>query len=103
MKRPGFPVVFTRSILYVIMLAVCVIYTFPIYWIFTKAINGPKGLWAYPPQLIPKTISLENFVSLQNNYQIVRKLWNSLVVCIFSILGATGTSAIVAYGFARMR
>jgi multiple sugar transport system permease protein len=92
-----------KAALSLITIVVCVIYLFPSLWIFTKAINGSKGLWAYPPQLLPKTISFENFQLAEKNYRIVQKLLNSAFVCVFAILGATISSAIVAYGFARMR
>jgi multiple sugar transport system permease protein len=92
-----------KAVLYFVMVAVCVIYVFPTYWIFTKAINGSTGLWAYPPQLIPKVVSLENFQIAETNYHIAQKLLNSTFVCILAIIGATISSAIVAYGFARMR
>jgi multiple sugar transport system permease protein len=92
-----------KAALYVLMLAVCVVYVFPSYWIFTKAINGSTGLWAYPPQLIPRVISLENFQTAEKSYHISRKLLNSAFVCVVAIVGATISSAIVAYGFARMR
>jgi multiple sugar transport system permease protein len=92
-----------EAALTLIAIVVCIIYVFPTFWIFTKAINGSKGLWAYPPQLLPKAISFENFQLAENNYQIVHKLLNSAFVCVFAILGATISSSIVAYGFARMR
>lgn len=82
---------------------VCVIFVFPVYWIVTKAVNGSTGLWAYPPQLVPKTISLENFVVAQESYGILSKLMNSFFVAAFAIVGAIVSSSIVAYGFARMR
>lgn len=95
--------VLTKIILYVTMIAACVVFAFPTYWIFTKAINGPKGLMAYPPQLIPKVFSLENFIHAEKTYHILRNMWNSLFVCGMSIIGVTISSSIVAYGFARMR
>jgi multiple sugar transport system permease protein len=95
--------VLTKGLLYLIMFCVSVIFAFPIYWIFTKAINGPTGLMAYPPELIPKTLSFENFAYAEKTYHIVHNMANSLIVCGFSIFGATASSAIVAYGFARLR
>lgn len=58
---------------------------------------------AYPPQLIPKVFSLENFIYAEKTYHILRNMLNSLLVCSLSIIGATTSSSFVAYGFARMR
>lgn len=85
------------------MAIVGVVFVFPVYWIFTKAINGPQGILAYPPQLIPKMFSLENFQYADDVYHIFRQMGNSIFVAVFSVAGATLSSLFVAYGFARMR
>lgn len=88
---------------YAVMIFVAMVYIFPVYWIFTKAFNGPTGMMSYPPELIPKTLSVSNFIYAEENYHILRMMRNTLFVAFFSVSGVTFSSLFVAYGFARMQ
>ena len=85
------------------LLLCAIVFVFPVYWIFTKAFNGPVGILAYPPEMIPTSVSLENFVYAEKTYHILRMLLNTIFVSVVSVLAATCSSTLVAYGFARMR
>ncbi len=95
--------IIAHTIQYTLMIFVGLVYIFPVYWIFTKAFNGPTGMMAYPPELIPKTFSLSNFVYAEETYHIIKMMGNTVFVAFFSVLGATFSSLFVAYGFARMK
>lgn len=88
---------------YALMILVGIIYIFPVYWIFTKAFNGPTGMMSYPPEMLPKTISFENFQYAEETYMILNMMKNTLFVAFFSVTAATFSSLFVAYGFARMK
>jgi multiple sugar transport system permease protein len=93
----------TKKISSYFMLLICaIVFTFPVYWIFTKAFNGPEGILAYPPEVIPKTFSLDNFKYAEETYHISRMLLNTVVVSCLSVIAATCSSVFVAYGFARL-
>lgn len=93
----------TKIILYTLMLLVGIVFVFPVYWIFTKAINGPEGILSYPPELIPNEINFDNFVYANEVYNIFKQMLNSVFVAVLSVFGATFSSLFVAYGFARMK
>ncbi|MDX1358972.1 MAG: carbohydrate ABC transporter permease [Clostridia bacterium] len=92
-----------KILIYLLMAAVGLVFVFPVYWIFTKAINGAEGILSYPPELIPKRVNFENFKYANDVYGIYKQLLNSTFVSTLSVLGATLSSLFVAYGFARMR
>jgi multiple sugar transport system permease protein len=53
---------------------------------------------------LPQEFHFENFVRVFGpEYQLGRYFNNSLVLCIFSVIGQVFASSLVAYGFARLR
>lgn len=88
---------------YMILTMVILIFLFPVYWIFVKAINGPVGIFQYPPDIFPRRISLANFRNAFGHYSLITNFFNTLVILFFALSGATLSSGAVGYGFARMR
>lgn len=90
-------------VLYILLILTIAVFVFPVYWIFVKAINGPVGIFKYPPDVFPKRFSLVNLTNAFSKYGLIRYFGNTLRVLLFAITGATISSAFVGYGFARMR
>jgi len=93
----------TQLFLYILLILTSMVFLLPVYWVFVKAINGPVGLFSYPPDLIPKQFSLVNFINAFTNYSLFRNFLNTSRVLLFALSGASISSAIIGYGFARMR
>jgi len=79
------------------------VFLLPVYWIFVKAINGPVGIFAYPPDIWPKRFSIENFKTAFSTYHLMRNYANTGKILLFALSGATISSSIVGFGFARLR
>ncbi len=92
-----------NTVLYLILMLTALFFFFPVYWVFLKAINGPIGIFAYPPDIFPKRFSLENFYNAFKDYDLFRNFVNTLKILLFAVPGAVVSSAIVGFGFARMR
>jgi len=60
---------------------------------------------SFPPQLIPSPFVPENYTNIIANPHSKFLLWtrNTLVIATLTVLGTTISSALVAYGFARIR
>lgn len=93
----------SKLILYILLILTSLIFLLPVYWVFVKAVNGPVGLFHYPPDIIPKRFSLLNFKNAFINYSLLRNFFNTGKILVFALSGASISSAIVGYGFARMR
>ncbi len=95
------------------IIVILIIFLFPVYWTFATSVKGKAEIFEYPPSLIPKTVSFDNYAAVilgQSNDSVVlseasyfKYLLNSLIaagsaclVCIF--VGAFG-----AYGLVRLR
>lgn len=93
----------TQLFLYILLILTSMVFLLPVYWVFVKAVNGPVGIFHYPPDLIPKRFSLVNFINAFTNYSLFRNFLNTSRVLLFALSGASISSAIIGYGFARMR
>lgn len=92
-----------KLLLYCLLILTAAIFLLPVYWIFVKAINGPVGIFQYPPEIFPKHFSLVNFQNALMNFGLIKNFLNTCMVLLFALSGATISSAIVGYGFARTR
>ncbi len=84
--------------------AVCVLlYLFPIYWMFISSFKSAAEIFANPPTLFPRHISLELFDYIFFRENVMRYLWNSLIISLPTtvltlLLGSAG-----AYAMSRLR
>lgn len=95
------------------LLLILVAFLFPVYWIFATSVKSKAEIFEYPPSLIPKTASLNNYSAVilgNSNDSVVlgeggyfKYMKNSLIaastacaVCI--VVGSFG-----AYGLVRMQ
>lgn len=87
----------------IILIAAAVLYTTPMYWMISTALKGSAELAIYPPTLLPQEWHWENFTKAINYIPFGRYLFNTLIITFFSVIGATISNLIVAYGFSRIQ
>lgn len=88
---------------YVFLLSVVAAVVFPILWILACSFRSGSSL--YSPTLIPRQVTVENYVNLFTNprFPFPHWAWNSLKVCGASALGAVVITAFTGYAFSRFR
>jgi ABC-type glycerol-3-phosphate transport system permease component len=75
---------------------------FPFYWIIVTSFKKTFEIYAVPPQLIPASIDLSNYVSAFMNYNVGRFFVNSLYVTVVTVFFTTTISMCAAYALTRM-
>jgi multiple sugar transport system permease protein len=85
--------------------AVCAGFLLPFVWMLSTSFKTVGQTMASPPQLIPRPLAWENFRNVWTSDRVDFPLCtrNTLVVAALVGLGTTLSSAVVAYGFARVR
>lgn len=93
-----------RWLVYLALVGVSVPFLFPIYWLTTGAFKTPSRIVDVPPQWWPADWVLTNFrvIFSSGAIDISRYTWNTLLMCLAWVVVGTATSALVAYGFARI-
>lgn len=92
-----------RSALYGILVAGGAAMLFPFAWMVSTSLKLDLELFKTPPQLIPRPLVPENYGKVADLLPIWRIAINSVVVAAVATTLQVLTSAMAAYGFARLR
>lgn len=79
-----------------------IIIMLPVAWMISTALKESGAVFLFPPQWIPKPIMWENFGKAIAAIPFWSFLQNTLVVTCLGLVGQLFSSAIVAFGFARL-
>lgn len=91
---------FLRSVL---VLAVVIYVSLPVYWVLIGAVRPPREIFESPPSWIPRGISFEAFAGLFESIPLDHYVTNSLIVVGGTALGAVVVATLTAYALARFR
>jgi multiple sugar transport system permease protein len=88
----------------VILLGIIMIY--PILWLFASSLKASDEIWTNVTSLIPTKVTLENYTNGWAGFggvSFATFFMNSFIYAVIGTIGAVLSSAVVAYGFARIR
>jgi multiple sugar transport system permease protein len=77
----------------------------PFTWMLLTSLKTEDNALADPPQIIPRPVVPHNYVDVVSTGHTGFLLWtrNTMIVAILTFVGTTLSSAMVAYGFAKIR
>ena len=89
---------------YLLLFAGSVIFLFPLVWLISTSLKEVNQTMILPPQWIPHPVQWKNYYEILTNPDIPLLLYarNTLIICVLGVVGAVLSSAMVAYGFARI-
>ena len=94
-------------IIYLLLCFFSIVAIGPTLWIFSCALKSGEEIYAYPPSIIPKHPTLENFVKLQKirvgQGNMITATSNGLIVALFATFICLTISTLGGYGLSRMR
>jgi multiple sugar transport system permease protein len=90
-----------RVLTYIALTAFAVIFTYPFVWLVSASFKPRSDV--FDNLLIPKTFTLENYLSIWQEAPIGVWLVNSVIVTALAAISVTASSALVAWGFAYFR
>ncbi|MCL4862308.1 MAG: carbohydrate ABC transporter permease [Caldilineaceae bacterium] len=88
---------------YLLLVFFASFFVLPWVWMITTSLKNPQELAVYPIVWIPDPIRWDNYLEAFRRAEFPLYLRNTLVVALPSVIGAVVSSALVAYGFARVR
>jgi len=91
-----------RTISYIILAILGIMYVFPFYWTLVTSLKTDVQVFIFPPQLYPPTPQWANYIEATHYIPFWLYMWNTLVICTFTIIGTVLSCTLVAYGFARI-
>jgi multiple sugar transport system permease protein len=87
--------------MYVAMALVAVLAILPFAWALITALKPEKQVYAFPPELVPDPATLYNF-GQAFAHGLVRALFNSAFVSVFTVTLVLAVGSLAAYPLARM-
>jgi multiple sugar transport system permease protein len=89
--------------LYGVLLVLCVPFVFPTWWMVTSSLKPVADIFAFPPKLIPTSVSFDAYQRVFELQPFGRQYLNSMYIALVVTLGTLAVSALSGYAFARIR
>src|SRR5438034_580707 len=86
--------------------ALCVLaipFVFPTWWMITSSVKPIGDIFAFPPSLLPTTVSLEGYRRIFELQPFGQQYFNSAYIAAVVTVGTLAVSALAGYAFARIR
>jgi multiple sugar transport system permease protein len=87
----------------VILIIGSLLFITPLFWMLSTALKEPAELGVFPPTLIPLHWRWDNFAQAVSAFPFLRYLSNTLIITVFSTIGAVVSNLFIAYGFSRIK
>jgi multiple sugar transport system permease protein len=87
---------------YAVSLAACLVFLFPVYWMFSVSLKRPEEIFRSPPAWYPSDPQFGNFRVLLTDGD-AWSIFNSLVIAGSSTVFAMALGTLCAYGIVRYR
>lgn len=92
-----------RFSLYSLYALMMVIFLFPLASVLSLSMKGADEVFAWPPNLLPKTVNLSTYIYVLTETSMGVMLWNSLKITVLSVIGCILVAAPAAFAFSRMK
>lgn len=88
---------------HIILILVSIISIFPFIWLLSTSLKGGgENIFAYPPTIIPKDFTLDNYIGVWHRVDLMRYFINSMIVAGATVVLNLILSSLAAYPLARM-
>lgn len=90
---------------HLMLILICACAMIPFMWMLSTSLKTPETALEFPPQIIPNPIVPQNYWEVVRSDRTNFLLWtrNTVIIAVLVVAGTTISSAVVAYGFSRIR
>lgn len=90
-----------QSLKYILLIAICVVFLFPLVWALACSIKPESEILSYPPKWIPDTFTVSNYTTVLEKYPYLSWGANSLITAVCGTLMILFLSSLAAYALGR--
>jgi multiple sugar transport system permease protein len=90
-----------RLALYLLVIAVSLVFVFPLYWMVFSSMLPPKEAFRFPPYFVPSFLRFDAYLQVIQEHPILLWLRNSLVVSLGTTLFTLSMSITGAYALSK--
>lgn len=88
-------------LIWFLTIVIAFVILFPVFWIFTSSITEKELIFTTPVTYFPENPTLENYISLFQEVDVLGLAANTLIIAVFSIIVSILVSILAAYSFSR--
>lgn len=92
-----------KLMLYGLLCVLSIPFLFPTWWMVTSSIKPISDIFAFPPQLIPRTTDWSTYQSVFTLQPFAQQYWNSCYIAAIVTVGTMIVSSFAGYAFARIK
>ena len=92
-----------RAVALLVLLVGAVSFVFPLLWMLSTSLKADSEVFALPPIWLPAALKFGNYPDSLTYFPFFLYLRNTLIVTVPSVVTNLISSAVVAYGFSRVR
>src|SRR5690606_33229395 len=92
-----------RVVLYLVLIAGALFFLTPFAWMVSTSLKPDDQVFLIPPTWIPDPPMWSNYLRLMTEIPFLRYFGNTVFVTVLSVTFYLASSAVVAYGFAKLR
>ncbi|MEW6227877.1 MAG: carbohydrate ABC transporter permease [Bacillota bacterium] len=92
-----------RAAVYATLTAGGMFFLLPFAWMLSTSLKPIEQIFVFPPVWLPRPVLWSNYVEAVTVIPFFRYLFNTLYISVISIIGYVLSSAVVAYGFSRIK
>ncbi|GAA0805956.1 carbohydrate ABC transporter permease [Clostridium sp. AF19-22AC] len=86
--------------IFIVLVILALLVLVPVIWMTLSAFKPEKEIISWPPTFIPKSLTLENFVDVQDRINILRYMLNSIIYAGGTTLLAVVVNSMAGYAYA---
>ncbi|WP_260631510.1 carbohydrate ABC transporter permease [Neobacillus niacini] len=91
-----------RFFIYLILILFSLAFILPFLWLISGSLKSSSELFANPPIWIPEVLNWSNFKEAFSAFPFWLYLKNTLIIVVFSCIGAVLSNSLIAYGFSKI-
>ncbi|KEZ54456.1 carbohydrate ABC transporter permease [Metabacillus indicus] len=99
MKKKTSKSIFAHSVLIIMS----VFFLVPFIWMLSTSLKDQTQIFTFPPEWLPSPLKWSNYQDAIEYIPFFTYLKNTVVITVFSTIGAVITCPLVAYGFAKLK
>lgn len=93
----------TTVVRHVVLVLLSLLFLTPFVWMVSTSLKTNEQVVEWPPRWIPNPLQPSNYSGVFETVPLLTYAKNTLIVTLFSVIGAVVSNALVAYGFARIQ
>ena len=92
-----------KIVFYILLVVLGSVAIFPYIWLVSSSLKPEPMIFTIPPRIIPKTVTLKNYVDAITKSLILRWLLNSTIVTVVVIVLGSIIASLAGYAYAKIR